>query len=60
MECLWEITWFVEWTYITNSVGGEEVKAASRFELHTFPIEYQLGFWIVCDVKVALIIVYYS
>ena len=27
-----------EWSYITNSVGGEEVEAASRFELHTFSI----------------------
>jgi hypothetical protein len=27
-----------EWSYITNSVGGEEVKAASRFKLHPFSI----------------------
>ena len=25
-----------EWPYITNSVSGQEVKAASRFELHTW------------------------
>ena len=31
----------------------DEVKAASRFELHTFPIEFRLDFGIFGAVKVA-------